>query len=135
MFRKHVKRFMNNVHLIAVAVVLATGTGPLAAAEPASRATATVVTGELGGIEQSAKYVLNSTVAAGEALYLVLEDAADAGEIVLRVPRATLGDAALALGQSVTLVADRVGWLVQSAGKAIAVVPHGASGALCCSHN
>ena len=79
MSRTHLKRFMNVV-LLAGAAALFVRVGAANAAEP-GRAAATVITGDLSTVEDGAQYVLNSAVATGNAMYLVLQDAASAGDV------------------------------------------------------
>jgi hypothetical protein len=121
------KRFMNSVHLIVAAVLVAGTLGTSAlAADP--RHAASVTTGDLAGVDGSAEFVLQAAVTSADMVYLVLDDAMS--EVVLRVPRAALRDVSLALGDTVTVAADGFGWLVQSAGRTLAVVAPEAIGAL-----
>lgn len=129
MLRKQFKRFMNIVHLLLVALVAA-GTPATGARAAEPRHQASVTTGDLSRVDGSVEFVVQAAVTSGDTVYLVLDDAASAIDLVLRIPRAALRDATLALGDHVTVAADGFGWLVQSAGRTLAVVAPEAIGAL-----
>ncbi len=136
--------FMNIVHfsrlvgtMLAVWLVLGS---PSALANDPSRASqasqmsaqgsAIIARGSLTGITGSAEFVVASIQVVGDGLEVVLQGASEVGEVVLQLPRALVGGASLAVGESVTVIAQGAGWAIESAGKLIGFVPTEAGRAL-----
>lgn len=138
------KLFMNTVHFkfltaAMLAACMAFGTSAAVAndfsraseaSEMSAQGSAAIANGSLIGITGSAEFVVASIQIVGDGLYVVLKGASEVGEVALQLPKALIGGASLAVGESVTVVARGAGWAIESAGKLIGFVPTEAGRAL-----
>lgn len=78
----------------------------------------------------TASLAIVSVEASAEGVVWVVERASDGARATLRFARNAAGGLSLAVGETITVLATSTGWILCSAGKAIAFVPMEVGGAL-----
>lgn len=85
---------------------------------------AQIVDGSLAAVTGSAEFSVRSVRTVGDVLHVAVKGSAEVGEVVLAIPLAIAGGASYAAGQTITVVAEGMGWLVTQGGKVLAFIPN-----------
>ena len=89
-----------------------------------SAASATIVNGSTQIFAGSSQLLVSSVEIVGDSVVVVLRGASEATQVSLKLSGEVVGAASLAVGTSVQVIAESTGYLLTTAGKAIAFIPN-----------